>query len=112
MPSVTVAINGRDYTIACDEGQEPQLKRLGAYIDKRSRELVASVGQVSESMLLVMVALLVADELSDAYEELRGSSDGGVSLREERQHVDEALASALGGLAKRLEAIAQTLDDA
>ena len=70
MASVNVTINGRSYQIACDDGQEAHLKRLGSYIDKRIAELVASVGQIGDARLLVMVSLLIADEMSDAYSKL------------------------------------------
>ena len=66
MALVTVTINGRDYEIACDDGQEAHLSRLGTYVDKRIGELVAAVGQVGGARLLVMASLLLADELSDA----------------------------------------------
>ena len=70
MASVNVTINGRSYQIACDDGQEAHLKRLGNYIDKRIAELVASVGQIGDARLLVMASLLIADEMSDAYSKL------------------------------------------
>ena len=70
MALVTVTINGRDYEVACDDGQEAHLSRLGTYVDKRVGELTAAVGQVGEARLLVMASLLLADELSDAYSEL------------------------------------------
>ena len=41
MAQVTVTINGRDYEVACDDGQEAHLTRLGTYVDKRIGELVA-----------------------------------------------------------------------
>ena len=81
MTLVTVTINGRDYEVACDDGQEAHLSRLGTYVDKRIGELVAAVGQVGEARLLVMASLLLADELSDAYSalELARSADAGAT---------------------------------
>ncbi len=61
MAQVSVEINGRKYQIACDDGQEAHLKRLGDYIDNRVQELIAGVGQVGDERLLVMVSLLFAD---------------------------------------------------
>ena len=82
MPQVTVQINGRGYQIACDDGQEAHLVRLGNYIDNRIQELVAAVGQIGDVRLLVMVSLLLADELSDAYAQLKvASADRGVAAR-------------------------------
>ena len=67
--------------IACDDGQEAHLKRLGNYIDKRIAELVASVGQIGDARLLVMASLLIADEMSDAYSRLEAAEDGAGSPR-------------------------------
>ena len=75
MAQVSVTINGRKYPIACDDGQEAHLSRLASYIDNRISELVAAVGQVDHTRLLVMVSLLVADELSDAYSDLEAARD-------------------------------------
>ena len=70
MGQVTVNINGRDYDIACDDGQESHLTKLSEFVDNRLKELVAAVGQVGDSRLLVMANLLLADELSEVYSEL------------------------------------------
>ena len=108
MPQVTVQINGRGYQIACDEGQEAHLARLGNYIDNRIQELVAAVGQIGDVRLLVMVSLLLADELSDAYAQLKvASADRGVAARMDRE---ENLAVALESVAQRIETIAESLE--
>lgn len=70
MAQVSVRINGRHYQVACEDGQEAHLEKLAAYIDQRVSELVKDVGQVGDARLLVMSALLIADELADAYDEL------------------------------------------
>jgi len=109
MSQVSITINGRKYQVACDDGQEAHLTRLGDYIDKRLNELVAAVGQVGDSRLLVMVSLLLADELSDLYSEnetLQGG-DGGSSARSE-----EELAGAIEKIAERIEHIAVGLEQA
>lgn len=108
MAQVAVQINGRGYQIACDDGQEAHLKRLGDYIDNRVQELVAAVGQVGDARLLVMVSLLIADELSDAYSELKVARDGGgVAARMDQE---ESLSLAIENLAERIEHIAESLE--
>lgn len=109
MGQVTVSINGRKYQIACDDGQEAHLTRLGGYVDKRISELVASIGQIGDARLLVMASLLVADELSDAYAELETlhSGDEGATARLD---AEEALGSSIESLAMRLEDIAEGLE--
>lgn len=111
MGQVSVEINGRKYQIACDDGQEAHLSRLGTYIDNRIGELIAAVGQIGDARLLVMVSLLVADELSDAYAELEVArhAEGGVSAVLD---AEEKLSMKMDGLASRIESIAESLEPA
>ena len=109
MAQVAVTINNRSYRIACDDGQEEHLQRLAQFVDKKVAELVAAVGQIGDTRLLVMASLLVADELSDAYaenEKLKaGSAGGSMSATEEDQ-----LVATIEGYAKKLEDIASRLE--
>ena len=66
MPLVNVILNDRSYTVSCDEGEQDHVRDLGQFLDKRVRELTASVGQVGDARLLLMAALTIADELSEA----------------------------------------------
>ena len=109
MAHIVVEINTRRYQIACDDGQEANLTRLAAYVDKRVRELVAAIGQVGDDRLLVMASLLVADELSDAYTELdalRGTGEGPVEWSE----AEDALLANLDALAERIETLARRFE--
>jgi cell division protein ZapA len=62
MPLVNVMVNARAYTIACDDGEEDHLRELAAAVDAKAREVLGSVGQVGDTRLLLMAALLLADE--------------------------------------------------
>lgn len=109
MAQVTVTINERKYTVACDDGQEAHLTRLGDYIDRRVGELVAAVGQIGDNKLLVMVALLIADELSDAYAEteaVKSGDKGAAAAAELESRVGESLEK----LAGRIESIAERFE--
>lgn len=109
MAQVTVVINDRKYTVACDDGQEAHLTRLGAYIDRRVGELVAAVGQIGDAKLLVMVSLLIADELSDAYAEMETLKSGGKGAAAAAA-ADDRLGRSLDKLAERIESIAERLE--
>ena len=109
MSQVKVNINDRNYSIACDDWQEAHLGKLGTYVDQRATELKASVGNIDDSRLLVMVALLIADELSDAYADLekKKSADRGHAQLADKE---DAISIALDILAERIERIAETLE--
>jgi cell division protein ZapA len=109
MPELTVEINGREYQVACDDGQEEHLTKLARYVDKKMDELVGAVGQIGDARLLVMTGLLIADELSDAYRQLESFDaevgDDGKSSR-------AAMTSALEVCAQRIEVIAARFERA
>lgn len=110
MAQVAVTINGRKHQIACDDGQEAHLTRLGDYVDKRIQELVAAVGQIGDAHLLVMASLLVADELSDAYSELEVLREAtGTAGGEADDGEAAATEASLINMAERIENIAQRL---
>lgn len=110
MAETTVTINGREYQVACDDGQEAHLAKLARYVDKKVADLTASVGQIGDTRLLVMASLLIADELSDAYKQLEAFGAG----REQGGHQadPEAMASALEACVKRIDDIAARLEHA
>jgi len=115
MGQVAVTINGRKYPVACDDGQEEHVTRLAAYLDKRAVEIGDQVGAVSEGRLLVMTSLLVADELSEAYDEVERLQDeakiADKRARETAQvAVEDRYAGTVAGLAERIERIAATLE--
>jgi len=66
MAQVTITINSREYAVACDDGEEAHIIRLSRILDEKARLLNAGGAHINENMLLAMVGLLVADELSEA----------------------------------------------
>lgn len=98
MPLVNVMINERNYAIACDEGQEAHLQQLAAHVDAKARELLKTAGQPGELRLLLMAALLIADEYFESQAEL-----------EKR---DREIAEAAGAHENAVSRIAETEQDA
>jgi cell division protein ZapA len=110
MGQVTVPVNGRSFTITCDDGQETRIRRLAQYVDAKMAEFVASVGQVGEARLLLLAALVIADELSDAKDTLERERDRAQTVDAERSADADALAEGINEAAKRVEAIAARLE--
>ena len=103
MGQVVVKVNGRDFALSCADGQEPRIRRLGQYVDARVGEFTKTVGQVGEARLLLLAAIMIADELSDANE----------ALLQERARAraaglgdESAAAAGIRGVAERIESIA------
>ena len=104
MPQVTITINGRSYPVACDEGEEERIRDLARGIDAKVGAFARKVGQAGEARLLVLVALVLADELSEANTALREMGNQ-VPPRD-----DSALAAGVDRLAQRIEAVAARLE--
>lgn len=65
MSQVTITINSREYAVACEDGQEASIIKLSRILDEKARLLTQGSQQVNENMLLAMVGLLIADELTE-----------------------------------------------
>jgi len=65
MAQVTIRINGYTYMVGCEDGQEDHLGRMAADIEQRINSVRAIGGQSGEARLLMLAALLLADELHD-----------------------------------------------
>ena len=79
MPQMNISINGQSYVVACNPGEEERLKALAGMVDDHVRHLAENVGQIGESKLLLMAAILLADELSEAGG--NGSRSDGAALQ-------------------------------
>ncbi len=114
---VTVTINGRQFRMACEDGQEGHLKRLAADLDQRIEKMRASFGEIGDTRLTVMAALTVADELSDVTGRLRRMEQELTSLQEARvasvEHAkatQAAVAAALNAAAEKIERLTRQLN--
>ena len=67
MAALYVTINGRVFEADVPEAQVARGEALGKYLDSRAQKLLATVGPVSDTQLLFMLGLLLADELAEAH---------------------------------------------
>ena len=108
MGQVNLTVNGRPFAVTCDDGQEGRIRRLGQYVDAKVAEFVGNIGQVGEARLLLLAALVIADELADASEALRLERSGAQAPE---PAAADAAASGINGIAQRVEAIAARLEN-
>lgn len=108
MAEVSVAIHGKTYGIACDDGQERRVQELARYVDVRLREIAVAGAASNESHLLVLTALVMADEIFDM-KQSRGA-DVSVPGEERLSEEDERLiVDAINHLAARIDSVADRL---
>ena len=117
MAQVSVTINGRQFRMACEDGQEEHLLKLARELDNRINGLRAKFGEIGDTRLTVMAAITVADELAEAAlrvkrleEELAAMGDARVAASDRNKAAQAAIASALAAAAERIEAITKKLN--
>ncbi|HRE61750.1 MAG TPA: cell division protein ZapA [Micropepsaceae bacterium] len=111
MAHVTVTVNGRSYTIACDDGEEKHLVELAQVIDRRVAEIAGAVGQVGDSRLLLMASLLIADELGLREQKIEELDAEIAQLKQTRVAVAEKAQTAEGAVADVLESAAARIEE-
>jgi cell division protein ZapA len=117
MAHVSVTINGRQYRMACEDGQENHLIWLSGDLDRRIGQLRDQFGEIGDMRLTMMAALTVADELVEAGKRLRRLEEELASLQDARavateraQATQAAVAAALNSAAERIERVIKGLN--
>jgi len=117
MSHINVTLNGRQYRMACEEGQEVRLLKLAESLEARIESLRGKFGEIGDARLTVMAALTVCDELLDANNRIRALEQELVGLRDVRVTAADrskatqiAVANALHAAAERIEKTTQVLN--
>jgi cell division protein ZapA len=117
MSQVTVTINGRQFRMACEDGQEGHLIRLAQELDQRIDKLRGNFGEIGDARLTIMAALTVVDELADTAgrlkrveQELASLQDARVSSAEHAKATQAAISAALNAAAERIEGLTRELN--
>ena len=117
MTHVTVTIHGKQYRMACEEGQEAQLTTLAKDLDQRVEQLKKNFGAIGDMRLIVMAALTIGDELFEAIkrirrleEELTALQDARVVSSERAQQTQVAISAALNSASERIEHVTRSLN--
>ena len=117
MSQINVTINGRQYRMACEDGQEGHLTDLARELDTRITGLRSKFGEIGDTRLTVMAAITVADELAEAglrvkrlEEELAALQDARITASERNKAAQASVAAALSSAAERIEDITKKLN--
>lgn len=126
MPEVRITIGGRQFEVACQEGEESYLHAAAKMLDDEAQVLSDQVGRMPEARMLLMAGLLLADktasvedriaevraELAEREAELAGLRN--VKIEPERIEVPvvpQSVRDTLAELAARAEALAAEVEE-
>ena len=101
MAQVEIRVNGRDYKVTCDDGQEQRLQDLAAYFDRHVASITDDLGQIGDARLMLLAALTVCDEMFDA----RARAE---SLENAADALDQ---STVGGASRAIEAAVSRVNE-
>ena len=116
MAEVTLTINGRNYGISCDDGQEQRVLDLGAYVDQRMKEMASAGAATSDSQLLVLTTILLTDEIFELRDQVSTGANApapttnGAHPPESEDHAE--LTKTIENLSGRVDTIAERLQGA
>jgi len=110
MAEVNITIANKQYSIACDEGQEQRVVDLAAFVNNRVQEIAAAGAGSNDAHLLVLNSIMMADELMDARDSAVANNNqaalNGLSITQEDE---TAITNAIDQMAERINAIAGNL---
>jgi cell division protein ZapA len=106
MAQINVDVNGRPYAVGCEDGQEPHLLELARMFDHQVRQVSQDMGQLGDTRLFLMGALLLADELHDARGRLATLQAELARTQADRARLETRAVSALETAAGRIEKLA------
>jgi cell division protein ZapA len=103
MAQISIDVNGRPYAVGCEDGQERHLLELAALFDRQVRQVSQDMGQLGDTRLFLMGALLLAVELFDAKARMQTLQTDLARLQSDYARSETRAVSALENAARRVE---------
>lgn len=118
MGQVNVTVAGKNYRMACGDGEEKHLLALAEQVDAKIAELRGAFGEIGDMRLHVMAAIYFADETADLKARVSRIEAQMGDVEAEAHGEAEALraelrraASALDAMAARIESAARAISN-
>ena len=111
MVNVNVNFNGRDYLLACEEGQEEDLQKLTEELSKKFNQLKKDLGNLGEGKLLLITAIQVIDELYTLKTSLHKLKDHSKDLEKKFKEIKKLSVSYKNDRDKEVEELKTRLDE-
>lgn len=103
MANVIVKFNNQDYHLACQDGEGERLSDLADYVNDKAEQIAKAMGSISDVRLLLMTAILLADELDEA-------RDGKPLIMKSTEDNTEQMEKILLHTVKRLDNITRQVE--
>lgn len=117
MPDLEVIIGGRPFQVSCQPGEEHFLRSAAGMLDAEATPIIAQMGRLPETKMLLMAGLMLADKTAAVEDELR-SLRARVTELEARPIASRDVAvippqvvETLAEIAARAEAMAAKLEE-
>lgn len=116
MAAVTLRIRGKEYNLACDDGEEEQLLFLASEVDERVQALAHRMGNVQDATLLLLTALTLTDELQDLKADILNlrreirQNQSPAGERDKLLDMQRAITLTLEEIAARIERMAERVE--
>jgi cell division protein ZapA len=109
MAQVNLQVNNRNFTIACEEGQEDRLQSLASYVDDRVKGIVNAGVVRRESDVMALTAILLADELLEAQDN-QPQGNNQDNAEDFAQKLQDALSQQEAEYAKQVDALTESVE--
>ena len=106
MAQVSIEVNGHPYMVGCEDGQEARLAELAAAVDKQVRQVAHDVGPLGETRLILMGALVMADDLADLQRQIAALRAELAEVKAAQGRAQLTAVAALEAAAAKIETLA------
>ncbi len=106
MSQLTVIVHGKSYVVGCEDGQEAHLRSLATKLSEKVADLAENAGQLGETRLMLLAALVFADELGEANARAQSAEAEANRLREDLAKADSRAVAVLEAVAAKIESMA------
>lgn len=100
MPEVSITIGGRSFQLACNPGEEPQLQAAAELLNAEAETLGAQAGRLTESRMLLMAGLMLADKTIEAGQQVQFAADRLARLEEQLRAAETKIGSLVAAAPK------------
>lgn len=123
MPEITISIGGRNFSVACQAGEEHFLHAAAGMLDTEAQTLLSQIGRIPENRMLLMAGLMLADKTAGVEDQIRAAEARILELeaqlrdaRENRPHLEvpvvpQEVTDTLAELAARAESLADKIEE-